>query len=369
MTPAPRALVLALLAAATSSAHAAVPDAAGLDFFEKKVRPILVERCYECHSEGKKVKGGLRLDLREGWAKGGDTGPAIVPGKPEESLLLTAIHWKDRDLEMPPKKKLPAAEIAVIEDWVKLGAPDPRDAAVAKKQHGLSLEEGRKFWSYSPLTPPAVPAVKDAGWPRTDVDRFILTKLETQNNAPAPDAAPATLARRLYLQLNGLPPTPAQVDAFVADAATDRQAAMRKTVDALLASPRFGEAWGRHWLDVARFAESSGGGRTLLFKDAWRFRDYVVESFNADVPFDRFTREQIAGDLLPAATPADARRQLTATAFLALGPTNYEEQDKQQLRFDVIDEQLETLGRAFLGQTISCARCHDHKFDPIPQRD
>ncbi len=369
MTPAPRALVLALLAAATSSANAAVPDAAGLDFFEKKVRPILVERCYECHSEGKKVKGGLRLDLREGWAKGGDTGPAIVPGKPEESLLLTAIHWKDRDLEMPPKKKLPAAEITVIEDWVKLGAPDPRDAAVAKKQHGLSLEEGRKFWSYSALTPPAVPAVKDAAWPRADVDHFILTKLEAENIAPAPDAAPATLARRLYLQLNGLPPTPAQVDAFVADAATDRQAGLRKTVDALLASPRFGEAWGRHWLDVARFAESSGGGRTLLFKDAWRFRDYVVESFNADVPFDRFIREQLAGDLLPAATPAEARRQLTATAFLALGPTNYEEQDKQQLRFDVIDEQLETLGRAFLGQTISCARCHDHKFDPIPQRD
>jgi len=346
-------------------AGAGAPDAAGVEFFEKSVRPILVERCYECHSEGKKVKGGLRLDLREGWVKGGDTGAAIVPGKPGESLLLTAVHWQDRDLEMPPKKKLPASEIAVLEEWVQRGAPDPRDATAVKKQHGLSLEEGRKFWSYAARTNPAPPAVQDTAWPRADLDRFILAKLEAQGIAPAPDAPSATLARRLYLQLTGLPPTPEEVDAFVREGEGGRG----KIVDRLLASPRFGEAWGRHWLDVARFAESSGGGRTLLFKDAWRYRDYVIEAFNADVPFDRFIREQLAGDLLPAATPADARRQLAATAFLALGPTNYEEQDKQQLRFDVIDEQLETLGRAFLGQTIGCARCHDHKFDPIPQRD
>jgi hypothetical protein len=240
---------------------------------------------------------------------------------------------------------------------------------VAKKQTGLTIEEGKKFWCYQPVQKPAVPGVKDSAWPHADLDRFILARIESANLKPAPDAAPEALVRRLYYNLIGLPPTPVQIDAFTKAAKVNPQAALAAVTDELLASPRFGETWGRHWLDLARFAESSGGGRTLLFKDAWRYRDYVIEAFNAGVPFDRFIREQLAGDMLPAATPNDARRQLTATAFLALGPTNYEEQDKQQLRFDVIDEQLETLGRTFLGQTIGCARCHDHKFDPIPQRD
>ncbi len=364
-----RVLATAVLLAGACPSHSA-PDAAGVEFFEKKVRPILTERCLECHSDAKKVKGGLHLDTRDGWMKGGDTGPALVPGNLDESLLVTAIRWKDHDLEMPPKKKLPPAEIAVLEEWVKMGAPDPRGgAAVAKKQTGLSIEEGRKFWSYAPIQRPAVPAVKDTAWPRNDLDRFILAKIEAAGATPAPDTAPAALARRLYYNLIGLPPTPEQLDAFAAESIRNPQSAIANLTDRLLASPQFGETWGRHWLDVARFAESSGGGRTLLFKDAWRYRDYVIDAFNADVPFDRFIREQLAGDLLPAPTPAEARRQLTATAFLSLGPTNYEEQDKQQLRFDVIDEQLETLGRAFLGQTIGCARCHDHKFDPVPQRD
>ena len=342
----------------------------GIDFFEKKVRPLLAERCLDCHSAEKKVKGGLRLDTREGWAKGGDSGAAIVPGDPDQSLFITAIRYTDRDLQMPEKKKLPAEEIAVLEQWVKMGAPDPRGGGAAvKKQTGLSIEEGKKFWSYQPVRKPALPVVKDTAWPRTDLDRFILAKIEAAGAQPAPDASPEFVARRLYYNLIGLPPTPEQTDAFVAASIRNPQSAIRNLTDSLLASRHFGETWGRHWLDVARFAESSGGGRTLLFKDAWRFRDYVVEAFNADVPFDRFIREQIAGDLLPAPKPADQRRNLTATAFLALGPTNYEEQDKQQLRFDIIDEQLETLGRAFLGQTIGCARCHDHKFDPVPQRD
>jgi hypothetical protein len=363
----PLTSILALLAL---RAFAAEPGAADLDFFEKKVRPLLAERCLECHSAEKKVKGGLLLDSREGWAKGGDTGPAIEPGKPEESLLIQAVRWHDKDLQMPPKKRLSADEVAVLEQWIKMGAPDPRKGAVAvKKQTGLTLEEGRKFWSYIPPRKPAPPAVKDAAWPRGDIDRFILAKLEAKALAPAADASPQTLARRLYYNLIGLPPTPAQSERFVQSAIPDPQSAIAHAVDELLASPRFGETWGRHWLDVARFAESSGGGRTLLFKDAWRYRDYVIEAFNADHPFDQFIREQIAGDLLPAADSGQRRRQLTATAFLALGPTNYEEQDKQQLRFDVIDEQLDTIGRAILGQTIGCARCHDHKFDPIPQRD
>ncbi len=339
---------------------ARTPAEDGADFFEKRVRPLLAERCFECHSPEKKVKGGLRLDVREGWAKGGDTGPAIEPGKLDESLLITAVRYHDKDLQMPPKKKLSEAEVATLEEWVRLGAPDPRTGAgaVAKKQTGLTIEEGRKFWAYIAPKKCEPPAVKDAAWPRGDIDRFILAKLEEKGLQPVGDAAPEVLARRLCYALVGLPPTREQAACSV-----------EQLVDELLGSPHFGEAWGRHWLDVARFAESSGGGRTLLFKDAWRYRDYVIEAFNSDRPFDQFLREQIAGDLLPAGDPGQRSRQLTATAFLALGPTNYEEQDKQQLRFDIIDEQLDTIGKAVLGQTIGCARCHDHKFDPIPQRD
>jgi hypothetical protein len=350
------------------SVHGAVTDA---EFFEKKIRPLLTDRCLECHSPEKKVKGGLRLDSREGWQTGGDSGPAIVPGKPQESLLITAVGYHDKDLKMPPKKKLSAEEIAMLEQWVKSGAQDPRTAVAtgAKKQRGLSIEDGKKFWSYIAPKKSAPPEVKDAAWPRGAIDRFILAKIEEKGARPVADASPEVLVRRLYYVLVGLPPTPEQVGSFVKSATSNPQSAIEATVDELLASPHFGETWGRHWLDVARFAESSGGGRTLLFKDAWRYRDYVIEVFNSNEPYDHFLREQIAGDLLTAATPKDHQRQLTATAFLALGPTNYEEQNKQQLRFDVIDEQLDTLGKAVLGQTVGCARCHDHKFDPIPQRD
>lgn len=361
----PRLIIPAL----TVLTSAALADD-GITFFESKVRPLLAERCLECHSAEKKVKGGLRLDLHEGWAKGGDGGPAIVPGDLEKSLVIEAVRYANKDLQMPPKKKLTPEEIGIFEQWVKMGAPDPRTgAAVAQKHSGMSVEEGRKFWCYVPPTKSAAPEVKDKAWPKGEIDRFILAKQEAAGLRPGEDASPAVLARRLYFQLIGLPPTPEQIDAFIAAAAKDRQAATAKLVDDLLARREFGEAWGQHWLDVARFAESSGGGRTLLFKDAWRFRDYVIESINAGVPMDRFIQEQIAGDLLPAANTQERRRNITATAFLALGPTNYEEQQKQQLRYDIIDEQLETMGRTFLGQTIGCARCHDHKFDPIPQRD
>jgi len=343
---------------------------AGADFFEKKVRPVLVERCYECHSAEHKIKGGLRLDSREGWLKGGDSGPAAHPGAPEKSILVEAVHYANRDMQMPPKQRLPKEEIAVLEEWVRMGAPDPRaEAPMVKKQTGMSLEAGRKFWSYTPVQKPAPPKVAQTQWPRSELDRFTLAAMEHAGVAPAPDAPLPVLARRLYYNLVGLPPTPEQLDVFLKDAAQDRDAAVAALVDALLASPHFGEAWGRHWLDITRFAESSGGGRTLLFKDAWRFRDYVLESLNADVPLRQLIREHLAGDLLPSNSAAERRRQIASTAFLSLGPTNYEEQDKQQLRFDVIDEQIETVGRAFLGQTLGCARCHDHKFDPVSQRD
>ena len=340
----------------------------GLDLFEKRVRPLLVEHCYACHSaDAKKQRGGLLVDSRDGLLQGGDSGPALVPGKPRESLLLKVVQYSG-DLKMPPKGKLPAAAAADLEKWIALGAPDPRGAAVSagKSAGGMTVEEGRKYWAYRPPQLRPLPAVKQTNWPRADLDRFILARLEAEGLRPAADADRATLLRRVSFDLVGLPPTPEQLDDFLRDPSP---AAFARAVDALLASPHFGERWGRHWLDVARFAESSGGGRSLLFPDAWRYRDYVIDAFNQDKPFDQFIREQLAGDLLPAATPEQRAEQVIATAFLALGPTNYERQDKDILEMDVIDEQLDTLGRAFLGQTIGCARCHDHKFDPIPTKD
>src|SRR5262245_12295920 len=313
--------------------------------------------------------------------KGGDTGPALVPQTPKESLLIKALRYDDPELRMPPKGKLPDAVIADFEKWVSLGAPDPRTrlASPERKRGEIDIADGRKFWAFQPPKRAPIPVVNDRAWPNNDIDRFVLTKLEAKGLKPAPDAEPATLLRRLYFVLIGLPPTPDEIDEFLRDCASaDRQAnsatripqsAIVKVVDRLLASPHFGERWGRHWLDVARFAESSGGGRSLLFKDAWRYRDYVIRAFNADKPFTQFITEQLAGDLLQAKTPEERYWQLVATAFLLLGPTNFERQDKPTLEMDVIDEQLDTMGKAFLGMTIGCARCHDHKFDPIPTRD
>jgi Protein of unknown function (DUF1553)/Protein of unknown function (DUF1549)/Planctomycete cytochrome C len=348
------AIAIVLPLALAGPSFAADP---GNDFFEKKVRPVLVAHCLKCHSaDPRKRKGGLALDSRAAMLKGGATGPAIVPGKPEDSLLIKAVRH-DGELQMPPKSKLPAAVIADLEKWISLGAPAPAGAEAAG---------GPNCWAYQPPRRQPVPAVKDGNWPCNDIDRFLLVQQEAKGLRPVPDADRVTLLRRAYFDLIGLPPAPEEVDAFVNDPAVD---AWEKVIDRLLASPHFGERWGRHWLDVARYADSSGGGRSLLFKDAWRYRDYVIGAFNDDRPYDQFVREQVAGDLLPATSSAERRRQLTATAFLALGPTNYEGQDKDVLEMDVIDEQLDTLGRAFLGQTVGCARCHDHKFDPIPTRD
>jgi hypothetical protein len=363
-------LVSACLALSLQPAHA--QD--GLDFFERKIRPVLVQECYSCHSAAaKKHKGGLFVDTKHGLLAGGDTGPAIVPGKPNESLLIKAIRYADPDLRMPPKTKLAAEVIADFEKWVAMGAPDPRIGAAKIDAHKYpSVEEGRKFWAFQPVKMPAVPKVKDAAWPRNDIDRFLLGKIEEKNLKPSPATDRATLLRRVYFALIGMPPTPDEVDAFLKDcnsALSTQHSALERVVDRLLASPHFGERWGRHWLDVARFAESSGGGRTQLFKDAWRFRDYVINAFNTDKPFTQFILEQLSGDLLAAKSPEERYWQLVATAFLLLGPTNFERQDKPILEMDVIDEQIDTMGKAFLGMTIGCARCHDHKFDPIPTKD
>jgi len=355
---------------AVPAAFAAPPDAAANEFFEKKIRPVLMESCYSCHSaeaaSKKKLKGGLRLDSKASALTGGDSGPALAPSKPGESLLLKSLKY-DGDLKMPPKGKLPDAVIADFEKWIKDGAADPRVEVnqAPPKQVGLSIEAGRKFWSFKPVINPAVPTVKDQQWPANTIDRFILAALEAKGLAPSKEADRATLARRVSYDLTGLPPTPEDVDKFANDADPK---AYEKMVDRLLASPAFGERWGRHWLDLARYADSVTL-RGFVFKEAWRYRDYAIESFNRDVPFDRFIKEQIAGDLLPAATPADKARQVIATSYLMLGNTNLEEQDKKQLRMDVVDEQLDVISKGLLAQTITCARCHDHKFDPIPTKD
>ncbi len=365
------AMAVAVAALPARAADTAKDSAEGLEFFEKKIRPLLADTCYECHGE-QKHKGGLRLDSREGWAKGGDSGPALVPGDVEASRLIIAVRYRDKEFQMPPKKRLTDEQVADLEKWVKLGAPDPRtDTPGVVKKGPINIEEGRKHWAYQLPKKPQLPPVKDAAWPRNDIDRFILAKLEEKKLKPVADADPQTLVRRIYFDLVGLPPTPEQVDEFMRDSRSplgDRQSAVAKLVDRLLASPQFGERWGRHWLDVARYAESVTL-RGFIFKEAWRYRDYVITAFNDDLPYDRFVREQVAGDLLPAATPAEHARQMTATTFLAMGNNNFEEQDKKQLEMDVVDEQLDVISKAFLAQTVTCARCHDHKFDPIPTRD
>ncbi|MCB9940060.1 MAG: DUF1553 domain-containing protein [Planctomycetaceae bacterium] len=341
------------------------PPIQQLEFFEAKIRPVLIEHCYQCHAaDAKNVRGGLLLDTRAGIRRGGESGPAVVPNDIEESLLLSALRHDS--FEMPPDRKLADSIIADFEKWISMGAPDPRDGEVQVAPTGVDIEAGKQFWCFQPIARAAVPQVEDLDWPATDVDRFILQRLEANGLTPGADADGRTLLRRAYFDLTGLPPTPEQIDEFLQN---DSPEAFEQVIDELLRSPHFGERWGRHWLDVVRFAESSGGGRTLLFPEAWRYRDYVIDAFNSDLAYDLFVKQQIAGDLLETSDLQERRRQLTATAFLLLGPTNYELQDKQTLEMDIVDEQLDTLGKAFLGMTLGCARCHDHKFDPIPTHD
>ncbi len=357
------------LSCLSSISALALADQAKIEFFEEKIRPVLARNCYECHSaKAKKLKAELYLDRKAGWAKGGESGPALTPGKPAESLLLSAIRYEDNDLRMPPDKKLSKEVVADFEKWIAMGAPDPRDAAMEEVTESSgpkakSLKEGRNFWAFHPLDSPPSPTVIDERWAQDELDRFVLARLEEKNLKPAPLADKPTLLRRLYFDLTGLPPNVGQIEAFVGDDSPD---AYVKVVDELLASPRFGERWGRHWLDVARYADTTGGGRNNPFPNAYRFREYVIDCYNEDKPFDQFAREQIAGDLLPSSTDEQYNGNLTGTGFLALGPHNYELQDKALLRMEVVDEQISSVGRAFLGMTMGCVRCHDHPFDPIP---
>lgn len=342
---------------------------ADIEFFENKVRPLLVDHCLSCHGdEEKKVRGGLRLTSRALMLLGGDSGPAIVPGDPDESLIIQCVNYEE--FEMPPSGRLEQADIDTLVKWVEMGAPDPRASDSEVEKQEIDIEAGRQFWSFQPRKKLNVElsSVDESGWSKSVIDRLVLERLKAEEIEPVPDASREKLIRRAYIALIGLPPTVQQQDEFQDDQRSLDEA-FAEVVDELLNSPHFGERWGRHWLDVARFAESSGGGRSLMFKDAWRFRDYVIDSYNKDKPFDQFVKEQIAGDILPFESHKQKIEQIIASGFLALGPTNYEQQDKERLRMEVIDEQVDTVGRAFLGMTLGCARCHDHKFDPIPMSD
>ena len=337
---------------------------AQVDFFEKKIRPVLVENCYKCHSaKSEKVKGELLLDTKAGARRGGESGPAVVPRDLKKSLLIEAVRWTDEDLQMPPKKKLSVAQITALERWVQMGAPDPRTGGgVTAIKRDIDIEAGKNFWAFQPIKT-TTPKLKNRSWARTDIDRHVLAGLEAKGLQPVADAEKRALIRRVYYDLTGLPPSPDNVAEFLADKSPK---ALEKVVDRLLASSQFGERWGRHWLDVVRYAESNGMERNAAFPHAWRYRDYVIDSFNADKPFDQFIKEQVAGDLLPGKT-TDERH--IATGFLAMGPKSLNNRNKAEFIMDTVDEQLDVTTRAFMGLTVACARCHDHKFDPIPTED
>ena len=341
----------------------------GVTFFEREVRPILVSRCYECHSEESgKRKGGLWLDRRAGWVEGGDSGPVLVAGDLDRSKLVHAIRYTDTDLQMPPKSRMSKAEVSTLEKWIVMGAPDPRDQAMAGavRQDNIDYDLARRGWAFRPLQDPAIPPVADGEWVRDGVDAFILSNLESDGLRPAADAVPEVLLRRLFYDLTGLPPTIEEVASFTADPGS---ASWVRVVDDLLARPAFGEKWGRHWLDVVRYADSNGGDRNFTFYQAWRYRNWVIDAMNRDMSFYDFARAQLAGDLLPNLSGERRSEALIASTFLALGPKMLTERDKEKLWMDTADEQLDTVGRAFLGLTLGCARCHDHKFDPVSQED
>jgi len=347
---------------AAASLPAAEPDAAGMKFFEKEVRPVLVQRCVECHG-AKKQKGDLRLDEKRHVLTGGGSGPALVAGRPDESLLIKAVRRTDPDFEMPPKEKLSAAEVAVLEKWVAMGAPWPEGAKGrgAVDASGFS-EEDRKFWVFQPLSDPEPPAKAGAGWALGAIDRFVAQKHAELKLTPAPEAGRAELIRRLSMDLHGLPPSIEQVRAFEDDA---DPRALEKLVDGLLASPRYGERWGQHWLDLVRYAESDGYNQDGPRSEVWRYRDWVIRSLNADMPYDQFVRAQLAGDEIAPEDP----ETLIATAYLRHPVYEYNQRDVRGQWEIILNDITDTTGELFLGLSFGCARCHNHKFDPILQKD
>ena len=368
-----------LFCASSLTAHSVVAmagdkvslPAESVQFFESKIRPVLVEHCYRCHSaDGQGVRAGLAVDNRDALLAGGESGPAIVPGNLEESILWNAINYKD--YRMPPKNPLPKAVIEDFRKWIEMGAPDPRvstGVVVHSKVTAEDIKTGKQFWSFQSPTKVLAMESKHKDWAVTEIDRQIAEVWEKHDLSPAEDTDPASLIRRIHFDLIGLPPSNKELDSFVANYKRNPAVSIDQVVDDLLQRPQFGERWGRHWLDVARYAESSGKEVDMTFPNAWRYRDYVIDSFNSDKPYDQFVREQIAGDLLPTRDDRKFAEQLIATGFLAIGPKALIEQNPRQFQADLIDEQIDTTTRVLLGLSVGCARCHDHKFDPIPQTD
>jgi mono/diheme cytochrome c family protein len=344
-------------------ARAADPTADAIAFFENQVRPLLVKSCAECHGPTRQ-RASLRLDSREAVLRGGDSGPAAVPGKPAESLLVQAVG-EHGPVHMPPKGKLKNEQIAVLTRWVEMGVPFPAGSSTVAVRGGGVTDSDRNFWSFRPIVRPAVPVLRDPSRALTDVDRFVLAKLESKGIDPAPPADKSTLLRRVTFDLTGLPPTPEEMDSFLRDQSPD---AFARVVDRLLASPAYGERWGRHWLDVVRYADTAGETADYPAPLAYRYRDWVIDAFNADLPYDEFVREQIAGDLLAATKPRERYAScVLATGFVAISRRfGFDSENYQHL---TIQDTIDTTGQAFLGLTLGCARCHDHKFDPITRAD
>ena len=337
-----------------------------LDFFEAKIRPLLAERCYECHSvTAKKLKANLRVDTRDGLLQGGDLGPAIVPGHPEKSLLIEAVQQADKDLAMPPKSRLADHEIKALRDWIQMGAPDPRTTIEPRTAASVDGEIARRHWAYQPIQSPVPPEVHEAAWAHNPIDQFIFAALTERELPPVPETDRRSLLRRATFDLHGLPPSPEELEAFLADTSSD---AWERVIDRLLASPRYGERWGRHWMDLVRYADTAGDNSDYPIPQAWRYRNYVIDAFNTDKPFNTFIREQIAGDLLPATTQDQRNTQIIATGYIAISRRFGSVVDRYPQHL-TIEDTLDNMGRTFLGLGLSCARCHDHKFDPISLRD
>src|SRR5262245_59003694 len=366
-------LVAAVCVAVLAAVGRGAEPADSAEVFEKKIRPGLAEHCFKCHGDlkGKEPKGGLRADSRAGLLKGGDNGPAIAPGQPDKSRLIAAVRYQNSELQMPPNGKLSDAVIADLTAWVKAGANWPAGSTETTNATArFDLEKRkREHWAWQPVRPSTPPDVKDISWPRSPIDSFVLARLEEKGLTPAQPAERRVWIRRVTFDLIGLPPTPAEIDAFLNDSSPD---AFTTVVDRLLRSPHFGERWGRHWLDLVRYAETRGHDFHAQVPQASQYRDYVIRALNADVPYDRFVQEHIAGDLLP-----DPRRHPTegfnesilGTAYWFLGEEVHSPVDIRQDQADRFDNRIDVLGKAFLGLTVACARCHDHKFDAIGTRD
>ena len=352
-------VLLSLVLAAEEPATIQAPTAEQLQFFEVDVRPVLVEHCHKCHGPTKEW-AGLRLDSREAMLRGGDSGPAIIPGEPDKSLLIRAIRHEDPNLKMPEEGKLTDRQIADLVRWVEMGAPFPAS------QPANVRTRSPNHWAFQPLIDAVVPNLEQPAAAESAIDQFVLARLESQNLVPAPVADKQVLIRRVTFNLIGLPPTPDEVTSFVTD---ERPDAFARVVDRLLASPAYGERWGRHWLDVARYADSNGLDENIAHGNAWKYRDYVVDAFNRDKPLDRFIVEQLAGDLLASVDESNRHENLIATGLISIGPKVLAEVNEAKMQMDIIDEQIDTVGRVFLGLTLGCARCHDHKFDPIDTAD